>query len=135
MDGYADYIVRLDSEITDEFESEVFNNLFESELDDSLLEHSSCVQLFEHRGKPGMTLGKKAYGGSYGKRVKKFTAKRKEHEKKMRKATNKISKAYHSVSARTAKSKQSRYADHGKKDYIPGYRNYREFKTFVTGKY
>lgn len=91
--------------------------------------------LFEHRGKPGMKLDKKAYNGSHGKRAKVARTLRNHHETKAMKSKNLVSKTYHKVAARFSKANQSKNANNGKKDYIPGYRTMKAYKTLLTGRY
>lgn len=108
------------------------NDLLEAMLD---AEHQDFDDLSQHRGKPGMKLNKKSYGGRFGKYAKKYGEKSVKHSKKAQNAANKVSKTYHKVAARINKAKQSAYADHGKKDYTPGYRSAKYFKTLTTGRY
>ena len=98
-------------------------------------EYDEIDDISQHRGKPGMKLNRKSYGGRYGKYAKKFGEKSVKHAKKAQNATNKVSKTYHKVAARINKAKQSAYADHGKKDYRPGYRSAKYVKTLTTGRY
>ena len=201
MEGYADYLIRLDNELYDEFEAAALNESddleeddFDFDLEDSDLEDSdweneeddfdldidlpdydepydledfddlpddstpSKVELnmlalaglnesdliddfiddeplFEHRGKPGMKLDKKAYNGSHGKRAKVARTLRNHHETKAMKSKNLVSKTYHKVAAKFSKANQSKNANHGKKDYIPGYRTMKAYKTLLTGRY
>lgn len=204
MEGYADYLIRLDNELYDEFEAAALNESDDLELEDSEedyfdldledsdweneeevgttgldidlpdydepydledfddlpddstpskvelnmlalagLNESDLIDdafiddepLFEHRGKPGMKLDKKAYNGSHGKRAKVARTLRNHHETKAMKSKNLVSKTYHKVAARFSKANQSKNANHGKKDYIPGYRTMKAYKTLLTGRY
>ena len=198
MEGYADYLIRLDNELYDEFEAAALNESDDLELEDSeeddfdfdledsdweneeeevgttgldidlpdydepcdledfddlpddstpsktelnmlalagLNESDLIDDLFEHRGKPGMKLDKKAYNGSHGKRAKVARTLRNHHETKAMKSKNLVSKTYHKVAARFSKANQSKNANHGKKDYIPGYRTMKAYKTLLTGRY
>ena len=197
MEGYADYLIRLDNELYDEFEAAALNESddleeddFDFDLEDSDWENEeddfdldidlpdydepydledfddlpddstpSKVELimlalaglnesdlidddfiddepqFEHRGKPGMKLDKKAYNGSHGKRAKVARTLRNHHETKAMKSKNLVSKTYHKVAARFSKANQNKNANHGKKDYIPGYRTMKAYKTLLTGRY
>lgn len=200
MEGYADYLIRLDNELYDEFEAAALNESddleeddFDLDLEDSDWENEEEVgttgldidlpdydepydledfddlpdeehslskteldmlalaglnesdlideefiddePLFEHRGKPGMKLDKKAYNGSHGKRAKVARTLRNHHETKAMKSKNLVSKTYHKVAARFSKANQSKNANHGKKDYIPGYRTMKAYKTLLTGRY
>lgn len=197
MEGYADYLIRLDNELYDEFEAAALNESDDLELEDSeeddfdfdledsdweneeevgttgldidlpdydepydledfdelpddstpskvelnmlalagLNESDLIDDLFEHRGKPGMKLDKKAYNGSHGKRAKVARTLRNHHETKAMKSKNLVSKTYHKVAARFSKANQSKNANHGKKDYIPGYRTMKAHKTLLTGRY
>lgn len=204
MEGYADYLIRLDNELYDEFEAAALNESDDLELEDSEeddfdfdledsdweneeevgttglaidlpdydepydledfddlpddstpskvelnmlalagLNESDLIDdtfiddepLFEHRGKPGMKLDKKAYNGSHGKRAKVARTLHNHHETKAMKSKNLVSKTYHKVAARFSKANQSKNANHGKKDYIPGYRTMKAYKTLLTGRY
>lgn len=203
MEGYADYLIRLDNELYDEFEAALNESddleledseedYFDFDLEDSDWENEEEVgttgldidlpdydepydledfddlpddstpskvelnmlalaglnesdlidddfiddePLFEHRGKPGMKLDKKAYNGSHGKRAKVARTLRNHHETKAMKSKNLVSKTYHKVAARFSKANQSKNANHGKKDYIPGYRTMKAYKTLLTGRY
>lgn len=203
MEGYADYLIRLDNELYDEFEAAALNesdmsisdfgnfglnagedddweneeevgttgldidlpdyddpydledfddlpdeehSLSKTELDMLALaglNESDFIDddfiddepLFEHRGKPGMKLDKKAYNGSHGKKAKIARTLRNHHETKAMKSKNLVSKTYHKVAARFSKANQSKNANHGKKDYIPGYRTMKAYKTLLTGRY
>lgn len=204
MEGYADYLIRLDNELYDEFEAAALNESDDLELEDSEeddfdfdledsdweneeevgttgldidlpdydepydledfddlpddstpskvelnmlalagLNESDLIDdafiddepLFEHRGKPGMKLDKKAYNGSHGKRAKVARTLRNHHETKAMKSKNLVSKTYHKVAARFSKANQSKNVNHGKKDYIPGYRTMKAYKTLLTGRY
>lgn len=204
MEGYADYLIRLDNELYDEFEAAALNESDDLELEDSEeddfdldledsdweneeevgttgldidlpdydepydledfddlpddyttskvelnmlalagLNESDLIDdafiddepLFEHRGKPGMKLDKKAYNGSHVKRAKVARTLRNHHETKDMKSKNLVSKTYHKVAARFSKANQSKNANHGKKDYIPGYRTMKAYKTLLTGRY
>lgn len=204
MEGYADYLIRLDNELYEEFEAAALNESDDLELEDSEeddfdldledsdweneeevgttgldidlpdydepydledfddlpddytpskvelnmlalagLNESDLIDdafiddepLFEHRGKPGMKLDKKAYNGSHGKRAKVARTLRNHHETKDMKSKNLVSKTYHKVAARFSKANQSKNANHGKKDYIPGYRTMKAYKTLLTGRY
>lgn len=198
MEGYADYLIRLDNELYDEFEAAALNESddleeddFDFDLEDSDWENEEEVgttgldidlpdydepydledfddlpddstpsktelnmlalaglnesdliddfiddePLFEHRGKPGMKLDKKLYNGSHGKRAKVARTLRNHHETKAMKSKNLVSKTYHKVAARFSKANQSKNANHGKKDYIPGYRTMKAYKTLLTGRY
>lgn len=196
MEGYADYLIRLDNELYDEFEAAALNESDDLDLEDSeeddfdfdledsdweneeevgttgldidlpdyddpydledfddlpdyepsktelnmlalagLNESDLIDDLFEHRGKPGMKLDKKAYNGSHGKKAKIARTLRNHHETKAMKSKNLVSKTYHKVAARFSKANQSKNANHGKKDYIPGYRTMKAYKTLLTGRY
>ena len=106
--------------------------LNESDLIDDFIDDEP---LFEHRGKPGMKLDKKAYNGSHGKRAKVARTLRNHHETKAMKSKNLVSKTYHKVAARFSKANQSKNANHVKKDYIPGYRTMKAYETLLTGRY
>lgn len=203
MEGYADYLIRLDNELYDEFEAAALNESddldlddFDLDLEDSDLEDSDWENeeevgttgldidlpdyddpydledfddlpdyepsktelnmlalaglnesdlidddfiddepLFEHRGKPGMKLDKKAYNGSHGKKAKVARTLRNHHETKAMKSKNLVSKTYHKVAARFSKANQSKNANYGKKDYIHGYRTMKAYKNLLTGRY